>query len=361
MRGRADIDVTSEERNEKVRRLDPLRLDEDLRALPKMNETADVAALARVLGGAVPSDESVAGFTPAECLAAMRDLGMYLGSIKRHGVSPFDVVPGAARSLELLGQRTRMIPRDTVYHYTCWNPVGERERLYTGHQMERCLIDAIRTCVPDLAYAVEVGRSLQGEDPADSSYSDKIFSLASYIAAADRAMGDVIAQVTPEFFAQVLRPFFEEVDIAGHTYMGPAAAHIPIFLVDVLLWASDRSSGEYLKFCQEFASHTLPHWQEWCSEWMRTPSVTSRVTAALDGFRSPAEAANAESSARGLRQALRSLISFRGKHLVMARRAYHEEIRLYEMGSGGARVELLEEILALTRQNGAMITAATPR
>ncbi len=281
MHGTARIAVTSEEHNESVRRLDPLRLDEDLRLLPKMNETADVSALSRVLGEALPSEQSIAALTVPGCLAAMRDLGMYLGSLKRHGVSAFDTVPGAARVFELLGRRTHMIPRDTVYHYTCWNPVGERERLYTGHPMERALVDAVRRCVPDLAHAVEVGHSLRDLDLCHPAHAEKTALLASYITAADRAMGSVLGEVTPEFFALELRPYFEEVRLAGRTYLGPAAAHIPLFLIDLLLWASDRGSREYLDFCHEVASHTLPDWREWYAKWVETPSITSRVVAAL--------------------------------------------------------------------------------
>ncbi|MGW7459629.1 monodechloroaminopyrrolnitrin synthase PrnB family protein [Streptomyces sp. NPDC054797] len=365
MHCKTDIDVTSEEVNEEVRQLDPLKLDEDLRALSKMNDSADVGALARVLGEALPSRECIAAFTLPECIAAMRDLGMYLGSLKRHGVSAFDVIPSATASFQLLGQRTHMIPRDTVYHYTCWNPVGERERLYSGQQMERNLIGAVRACVPDLAHAVDVGRALQGDDPASPAYADKMECLAAHISAADRAMVSVIEHVTPEFFAQVLRPFFEDVHIAGQRYMGPAAAHIPLFLIDVLLWASDRGSPEYLKFCDEVALHTLPSWQERYADWAHMPSISSRVTAALGDTCASPEVERVQSSARGLRKALRSLTSFRGKHLVMARRAYHVEVGLYELGSGGGSVELLEEILTLTRHNGAMIGApgatAAPR
>jgi hypothetical protein len=351
---RTHLDVTSEEHSEKVRQLDPLELDEDLRSLPKMNENGDVAALARVLREALPPPERVASFTLPECLAAMRDLGMYLGSLKRHGVSAFDIIPGATELFELLGRRTHMIPRDTVYHYTCWNPVGERERLYSGQPMERSLINAVRTCVPELAKAVTVGRSLQYEDLRAPDGAAGMSSLASHITAADKAMSGVLAEVTPEFFALVLRPFFEEVRIAGRTYMGPAAAHIPLFLIDLLLWASDRGSRDYLTFCDEVASHTLPGWRERHAEWTEMPSITSRVVATLADSRS-ASGEYARSSARGLRKALRSLTSFRGKHLVMARRAYRAEVRLYELGSGGGSVELLEEILTLTRKNGAMV------
>ncbi|HZF90981.1 monodechloroaminopyrrolnitrin synthase PrnB family protein [Streptomyces sp.] len=346
--------MTSEEHNEKVGQLDPLELDVDLRALPKMNESGDVAALARVLREALPPVERVAAFTLPECLAAMRDLGMYLGSLKRHGVSAFDIVPEATETFQLLGRRTRMIPRDTVYHYTCWNPVGERERLYSGQPMERRLIHAVRTCVPELANAVRAGCSLQYTDLRTPDGAAAMWSLASHVTAADKAMSSVLAEVTPEFFALVLRPFFEDVRIAGRIYMGPAAAHIPLFLIDLLLWASDRGSRDYLTFCDEVASHTLPDWRERHAEWTQTPSMTSRVVAALADSRAPSQE-YAWSSARGLRQALRSLTSFRGKHLVMARRAYRAEVRLYELGSGGGSVELLEEILTLTRKNGAMV------
>ncbi|NUT40658.1 MAG: DUF1864 family protein [Thermoactinospora sp.] len=361
MYGRAELDVTSEERKAEVRRLDPLGLDDDLRLLSKMNEAGDISSLVRVFARSLPSAQAVAGFSPAECLAAMRDLGMYIGSLKRHGLSPFEIVPRAAGACESLGRRTGMIPRDTVYHYTCWNPVGERERLYTGHPMERCLVDAVRTCIPDLARAVDLGHALRGDDPCGPAYAGRVLALASYVSSADRAMGDVAAQVAPEFFALVLRPYFEDVHISGRRYMGPAAAHVPLFLIDTLLWSSDRCAPQYGQFCDEAAAHTLPHWRQWFSEWSRVPSVTSRVARALGGSCAPADMEHIYASAQGLRQALRSLTRFRGKHLVMARRAYHEEVRLYDLGSGGGSVGLLAEILTLTRQNATMVGALGPR
>ncbi|WP_158822204.1 monodechloroaminopyrrolnitrin synthase PrnB family protein [Streptomyces sp. NRRL F-5727] len=361
MPSRRQLDVASEEFNAEVARLDPLRLDADLRRLPKLNEAADVDALARVLGDALPTEERVAGFTLPECLAAMRDLGMYLGSLKRHGVVAFDVLPGATGPFELLGRRTRLIPRDTVYHYTSWNPPGERERLYTGHPMERGLIGAVRTCVPELARALEAGRSLCDADPRRSGYDDAWACLVSCVGVVDATMKRVLRGVSPEFFARELRPYFEDVHVAGRLYMGPAAAHIPLFLVDVLLWASDRGGEEYLAFCDEVASHTLPDWRERYAEWRASPSLASRYAEALGDSLSPDEARHVQAGARALREALRTLASFRGKHLVMARRAYQEELRLYQLGSGGGSTELLDEILALTRQNHAALGPTAAR
>jgi hypothetical protein len=46
----------------------------------------------------------------------------------------------------------------------------------------------------------------------------------------------------------------------------------------------------------------------------------------------------------------RVLITFRGRHTVLARAAYQTERRLYAAGSGGGTVHLLEQILKLTRE-----------
>ncbi|WP_328791379.1 MULTISPECIES: monodechloroaminopyrrolnitrin synthase PrnB family protein [unclassified Streptomyces] len=352
------IDAASGEFNAQVALLDPLSLDVDLRRLPKINEAADVDALARVLCEALPTEQRIAGFTLPECLAAMRDLGMYLGSLTRHGVVAFDAVADAAGPFELLGRRAHMIPRDTVYHYTCWNPTGERERLYTGHPMERGLIDAVRTCVPELARAIDIGRSLDEADPRSAGRAGDWASFVECVTVIDTAMRTVLGNVSHEFFALELRPYFEEVRLGGRTYMGPAAAHVPLFLIDLLLWASDGGSEEYLSFCDELVSHTLPGWRERYAEWRAKPSLATRFAAALDEPRTPDESLHVQAGTRALGEALRALVSFRGKHLVMARRGYHEDVRLYELGSGGGSTELLDGILTLTRRTRAGIGPA---
>jgi monodechloroaminopyrrolnitrin synthase len=48
---------------------------------------------------------------------------------------------------------------------------------------------------------------------------------------------------------------------------------------------------------------------------------------------------------------LHTVIVFRGRHLDITRRAYQEDLRLYPVGSGGASVNLLRDIIDLTREN----------
>ncbi|MGW4706219.1 monodechloroaminopyrrolnitrin synthase PrnB family protein, partial [Streptomyces sp. NPDC004285] len=66
-------------------------------------------------------------------------------------------------------------------------------------------------------------------------------------------------------------------------------------------------------------------------------------------------------AAEALGRVLRILKTFRARHLGIARKAYSDEVRLYEEGSGGAPVALLRSVLDLTRENETMVRRATPR
>jgi Domain of unknown function (DUF1864) len=128
-----------------VRALDPLGADQACRRLPEMNVIGDVPVLVSTLRSLAPV--SVAGFSPYECVAAMRDLG-----------------------------------------------------------------ESLR----DLEFALRLRSMID-------------------------SMNLVIKNVKPAFFARELRPYLEAVEVDGRPYLGPAAAQVPMWLVDELLWASDRN------------------------------------------------------------------------------------------------------------------------
>ncbi len=109
-----------------------------------MNTGREVAELATALLRLVPATGTVEHFSVAECLASMRDLGVFLGSLKRQGVEPVEVVPELEPVLMTLAKRTQMVPRDTVYHCALWSPPEpERARLYTGVPMELAMQNAV--------------------------------------------------------------------------------------------------------------------------------------------------------------------------------------------------------------------------
>jgi hypothetical protein len=319
--------------------------------LPEMNARKDVGAITRALAGILPFG-GVSAFSEEECLAAMRDLGGFLGSLKRHAVQPVDAVPGLEEVLVELGRRTRMVPRDTVHHYTEFNPSGPRRRMYTGDPQEDCLIGVTQVALTQLSGAVEVCRRLSVSDPGQAEFPVLLTELAEKIGSFDVAMRDVARKIDPSFFGKELRPYFEDIRVGGATYAGPAGSQVPLFLVDLVVWASDHGSEQFDEFRRDAAPYALPHLRLHLPAWERAPSAVTKVSRALAGYRSIGTAPTAlRDSAVALAATLRTLVLFRGKHLTYARRAYNGAADLYEAGSGGGTVDLLREILDLTRHN----------
>jgi len=329
--------------------LDPLRADEVLTHLPAMNARVDVPGLTRALADLLPSEELLSRLNADECVAAMRDLGMFLGSLRRHDVEPVDVVAGLEPVLVELGRRTSMVPRDTVFHYTSWNPVGVRRRLYTGDAAESVLIDSTRITLGPLADAVELCRRLSQMDVEEMS--GPLCALATHVRSFDESMRMLKGRVSPEYFARTMRPYFQPVRVGGRPYAGPAGSQVPLFLVDIVLWAADRGSPEFTEFQRDATPYMVPEWRNLPHRWTRTPSVVTGVAAAM-AVPSPA----VEQAAMACADVLRALIEFRGKHVVLARRAYDPTVGLYPNGSGGGTVDLLGAILDLTRANRGLVT-----
>ncbi|MFD3483990.1 monodechloroaminopyrrolnitrin synthase PrnB family protein [Streptomyces sp. NPDC058665] len=341
-----------------IRAADPLGADAILAAVPAMNRDADVPALTVALRTLVPGPDRTASLGVVDALAAVRDLGLLLGSLKRHGAEPLAAVPEALPALQELGRRTDMVPRDTVHHYTTWNPLGDRQRMYTGEAMEGYLQNAVRMVFPALVAALDTCSELAGLEPYDPRFAAALDRTAQHVQAMVDSIDFTVAQVTPDFFARGLRPYFEEVDIAGHDYLGPAAAQVPLWLVDVTLWQSDRSSPEYDAFLDESVRYSLPSWRAFHAAHRGSTSAVSKLSAAISWESTPRLPPGLAASAESLAGVLRILKTFRARHIGVARKAYSEDLRLYDEGSGGAPVALLRTVLDLTRENETLVRQA---
>jgi hypothetical protein len=336
--------------------LDPLGADGSIQLLREMNAVGDVTGLVTTLARLAPSTEQIARFSPSECAAALRDLGIFLGSIKRHGAEPVSLAPQLEQPLLLLAGRTDTVPRDTFSHYGPWNPTGVRQRMYTGDAREGFLIESLRVAVPAVEAAVAILDEMLDLEPGDAAFASLGQQVAQHLDSMVRAVDLVRQNVTPEFFARSVRPYFEPVTIAGRAYLGPAAAHMPLFLVDRLLWSSDCEDASYLGFQQETVSYSLPRWRVLFHQRAGQPSVTTRILAALRA--APAEPGESlRASTEALCEIFRTLIIFRGRHLALVRGAYREDTRLYAVGSGGASMELVAHILRLTRGYAAVLAS----
>ncbi|MFE0424846.1 monodechloroaminopyrrolnitrin synthase PrnB family protein [Streptomyces sp. NPDC058953] len=343
-----------------IRAADPLDADGPLARVPAMNAAADVPALTATLRSLTPEPEDVARYGVTDALAAMRDLGILLGSLKRHGVQPVAAVPPVLPVLERLGRMTAMVPRDTVHHYATWNPPGERVRSYTGSTAELALQEAVRMVIPGLVSALGHCADLARIEPYDPAFATVLDRIADDVSAMVDSIDFTVAHVPPVVFATDIRPYFEEIDVDGADYLGPAAAQVPLWLVDMSLWQCDRGDRSYGTFLAESVRYTLPGWRAHYADHRGGVSAVSKFSAAVcweaaDG-RGPAD--HLMNSGYSLVRVLRILKAFRARHITVARKAYAEEVRLYDTGSGGAPIELLRAVLDLTRGNETFVRRA---
>lgn len=350
---------------ESVRAADPLRADDVCRRLPAMNERSDVAGMVTTLRELLPPRQ-LAGFTAPDCVAALRDLGMFLGSIKRHGTEPAGAVPEILPVLAELGRRTDMVSRDTVHHYTAWNPRGPRQRMYTGDEQEAILQEAVRHVFGPLRDGLELCERLGDLHPAQAGFADLVDEIDDRVTSMVESITRVTAGVDPVFFARTLRPYFEEITLDGELHLGPAAAQVPLWLIDEAIWLSDRGILAYEEFLLHSVPYALPRWRALHLRWRTSPSTVTRLVDAFteatgpdgDTGRAPPEL---HASAAALARLLRTSLVFRGRHLKIARQAYREELRLYQLGSGGGTVDLLRQVLDLTRDNERIARQHTER
>ncbi|WP_411108406.1 monodechloroaminopyrrolnitrin synthase PrnB family protein [Streptomyces sp. c-19] len=346
---------------EDIRAADPLGADALLAAVPAMNAAADVPALTVALRALLPDLDRAAEWSVDGALAAMRDLGILLGSLKRHGVQPLTAVPEALPVLELLARRTDMVPRDTVHHYTTWNPVGPRRRSYTGHPTEALLQESVRMVLPGLVAALDDCGRIARLEPYDPGFAAALDRVARHVRAMVDSIDLTVARVPPEYFALTLRPYYEDIEIAGRDYLGPAAAQVPLWLVDLTLWQCDRPDPAYDAFLAEAVPYALPAWRAFHARHRGGVSAVSKLSAAVSWEGADRLPPSLTASAEALGRVLRVLKSFRARHLGIARKAYGEDVRLYEEGSGGAPGALLRSILDLTRENETMVRRAAVR
>jgi len=327
---------------EDIARLDPLGADDFLVGLPGLNRAGDVDALGAFLAD-VASTDGVMDLDADDARAAMRDVGMVLGSIRRHGQQPCEVVPQIEPVLIAWGRTTQLVPRDTVVHYGAWNPAGDRERLYTGDPQESALIDSVRQAaelIPAMAVWVATAHS-RGWGTPESIAALEMAATHFDTYCANFEM--VRANVTPEFFAQQLRPYFEPITVAGRTLNGPAAAFLPLYLVDELVWG--ESQGAHAEMIDDAVQYGPPLWGGLVAEMRRHTPMSAMLVADLERAGHP-DALEREGQIAS--HIIHRLVQFRGRHAVLAERAYNAAITDFQQGSGGYSPDVLRQITQAT-------------
>ena len=331
--------------NDGVQKLDPLHFDEKLSILHLLNSTGDVKEICQLLYSTLPTPDILEEFSYEEAVAAMRDLGIFMGILKRHGIEPVEVMPELEYVLLVLMVKTDLPPRDTLTHYTLWNPSGERMRTYTGTKDEVQLIESVKIAFPDLIesiFMLDSIYSMQLEgiefEMACLRAKEKIESMVKGIVHAKR-------NVSPAFFANELRFYYDPIKVDYRKeYIGPGAVELPMFLFDHILWNCDVDDSDYITFKEGYLPFNLKFVRDIYWRYKGKPSLVSLVKNNL----------NANPSEKSIRAAevvlefFNILKSFRMPHKKLAEHAYaHNDEQHREKGSGGYSVNILQSILSL--------------
>lgn len=338
--------------------LDPLQATHRLEALPMMNARGDVAAVVGLLRDLVGTGLRVDRLSVFECCAAMRDIGICLGSIKRFGLEPQEAVAGLAPVLLQLGRRSDLPPRDNVLHYTVWNPSGAAQRRYTRLAAERCLVDSVRQALPDLQAAIGPLLGLR-----DLSVRSRAFGLCcdEVLDRLQRLIQAIVyarKTVSPIVFARDLRPYFEPIRVGAQAFKGPGAVEMPLFLLDHLLWSANCTCPEVVEFKETYLPDQRHCFREIYHQVKGDGAVLDRLVAELGeqtGARleismKAAEIPVVAANLGKLRRLFSSLLSFRAPHLRMAEVAYGAQSGTdFDKGSGGFPPSVLAILIEETR------------
>lgn len=330
-----------------IAELDPLKSDEDLIQLPYMNCAGDVKSIISTLQRLIPTEEQIEEFSIHEALAVVRDLGMFAGSIKKYGIEPVEVIPELETVLIKLGTKTDMVPRDTLIHYTVWNPDGERQRRHTLDVDETKIIESSQIAIPKLEMAIYKLLELHEIPLEFPEFIKECQICASYLNGMVEAIVYTIKNVSRKVFAENLRPFFDSFTIQGKEYLGPGAVEMPLLIFDHFLWSSECRDVAYLYFKQSFIPYFLPNFRKLYIDGVLSTSLLSKLIDKLNHASSFDE--NLVASAAELMKLFKILIKFRKPHIKVVDQAYTQaENRQRETGSGGYEYSTLIHLTELT-------------
>ncbi|SDF50114.1 protein of unknown function [Dyadobacter soli] len=350
--------------NDIIANLDPLGADDLMKRIPDINNSRDVSALVSLANTVTPSLCGAQDLEYHQANAAIRDIGIFLGSIKRHGIEPCAVIHDLEAIMNVLAETTSMPPRDTLLHYTVWNPADHRRRTYTDTRDEHCLIDSVVKAMDPLVKAI---RLLANLHHTPMQFTD--FKIICENAAARFQQvvdGMVLARrnVSLSFFATELRLYFDPVRIGGREYLGPGAVEMPMFVFDQLLWSCDCADEDYRVFKETYLPYVHPEMRDIYLKYQKHDSLLGKCFRTIIDDRLDFDPIVLESM-RALRQCFQQLKRFRMPHKKVAEEAYAQEIREVDSensdhrshGSGGYSPDILSHIVKLTNQKVAKLDA----
>jgi hypothetical protein len=327
--------------------LDPLDADAVLKTLPEMNAFRDIDSIICAIKNLMPDIEEIGDYSFQQALAVVRDLGMLAGSVKKHGLEPTQAVPSLEPVLLKLGQITDMPPRDTLLHYSVWNPDEERRRTYTGCRDENRLIESAKMAVPRLEKAINELTVLHELSLASTDFLVHCQQCNEDITGMVEAVLYVKQNVSPKVFGEELRPYYDAIEVQGKKYLGPGAVEMPLFVFDHLLWGTECREEIYVEFKKTFFPYWLPAFRQLYVVFENKPSLLTKVCQELKDAKTVNSSVLA--GANTLVKIFTTLLGFRHPHKKIVNEVYVQaEKKLREQGSGGYTPEVLVSLTVLT-------------
>lgn len=327
--------------------LDPLGLDQRMRILPLLNEGKAVGAIIDILSANLPEVSRIESMILTEAHAATRDMGMLMASVKRHGVEPANAIPGLEPVMLALANKTGMIPRETIMHYSVWNPDGERRRTFIGSIDEHRTIESLKIGVPGLEQSIRNISDLYFVSPYSEEFSLYCDDIEFYFTSMIDAIVYSVQHVSPRAFALEMRPYYDPIIIGGQEYMGVGPVNLPIFVFDLILWASEVTDRSYKVFREHLIPILTPQFREIFAMFQRKHSLVRIIGELLTNHHEITT--TLLESAESLNRLLDILVRFRNPHKRLAERAF-EHLDTSATGSSGYRPDILGHIADLTAE-----------
>lgn len=319
-----------------------------LQRVPALNRRKDVGGLLALTRRLVGDGQPPESWGFGEAVAAMRDVGILLGSIRRHGEEPLARMPQLEPWLLRIGEMTDLPPRDTLLHYTIWNP-DHALRTYTDLPEEAHLIQAVKIAFPALEKAI-VHLSALFDLPLSSPSFARIGqdTLAAIARVRDAAVY-TYRHVDRQVFVTAIRPYFEPITVAGQSYLGPGAVAMPLFVFEHLLWSATIDDDAYVGFKHAYLPVTLPYLRALYDRHSSAGTLLDHLAPQLADKRIAA-LPQSRAGVAVLHRIFRLINGFRAVHLRMAQQAYESEESAFERGSGGYAPDILVHIQNLAQQ-----------
>lgn len=330
---------------EQIKCLDPLRFDPHIQRLHELNRAGKADEIGALLNYLLSGLKNTESLTEEECVAVMRDLGIFMGILKKMGFEPVQQHPALLPVLCSIANRTAMPPRDTLLHYTLWNPDNERTRSYTGASDELDLIRSVKMSYPDLLLAIIMLDKLY----ISSFVGEEFKSTCDVIRESISSMIDGIVHakrnVSPAFFANELRFYYDPIIVdRPEPYMGPGAVEMPMFLFDHILWNCDLEDEQYNGFKESFLPYNFEFVRKTYMYYKGKPSVWSSVIKNL----SESPSVETLKAAEAVLDFSYILKGFRKPHKRLADQSYaYKQDFNRATGSGGYSVDILDKIMDL--------------